>query len=111
MKSYDETMAGLGEEYEKQHTEFQQEKKQLAEQFFQRVMDILSKENIKYEPKAVAEVINKFFPDWRKVLNELQRYSASGKIDAGILLDISEVNIKLPANNSPKALPLLGGPA
>ena len=70
------------------------EKKQLAEQFFQRVMDILSKENIKYEPKAVAEVINKFFPDWRKVLNELQRYSASGKIDAGILLDISEVNIK-----------------
>ena len=70
------------------------EKKQLAEQFFQRVMDILSKENIKYEPKAVAEVINKFFPDWRKVLNELQRYSASGKIYAGILLDISEVNIK-----------------
>ena len=70
------------------------EKQQLAEQFFQRVMDILSKENVKFEPKAVAEVINKFFPDWRKVLNELQRYSASGKIDAGILLDISEVNIK-----------------
>tara|TARA_A100000164_G_C21494541_1_gene579540 strand:- start:50 stop:628 length:579 start_codon:yes stop_codon:yes gene_type:complete len=70
------------------------EKQQLAEQFFQRVMDILSKENVKFEPKAVAEVINKFFPDWRKVLNELQRYSASGRIDAGILLDISEVNIK-----------------
>ena len=57
-------------------------------------MDILSKEDIKYEPKAVAEVINKFFPDWRKVLNELQRYSSSGRIDAGILVDISEVNIK-----------------
>ena len=70
------------------------EREQLAKQFFKRVMDILSKEDIKYEPKAVAEVINKFFPDWRKVLNELQRYSSSGRIDAGILVDISEVNIK-----------------
>ena len=70
------------------------EKKELAEQFFKRVLDILSKEEVKYEPKAVAEVINKFFPDWRKVLNELQRYSASGRIDAGILVDLSDVNIK-----------------
>ena len=70
------------------------EKKELAEQFFKRVLDILSKEEIKYEPKAVAEVINKFFPDWRRVINELQRYSVSGKIDAGILVDISEINIK-----------------
>ena len=38
--------------------------------------------------------MNKFFPDWRRVLNELQRYSASGTIDAGVLVDISEVNIK-----------------
>ena len=70
------------------------EKKELAEQFFKRVLDILSKEEVKCEPKAVAEVINKFFPDWRKVLNELQRYSASGRIDAGILIDLSDVNIK-----------------
>ena len=70
------------------------EKKELAEQFFKRVLDILSKEEVKCEPKAVAEVINKFFPDWRKVLNELQRYSASGRIDAGILVDLSDVNIK-----------------
>ena len=70
------------------------EKKELAEQFFKRVLDILSKEEIKYEPKAVAEVINKFFPDWRRVINELQRYSVSGRIDAGILVDISEINIK-----------------
>ena len=41
----------------------------------------------------MAELINKYFPDWRRVLNELQRYSASGKIDAGILVNISEVNI------------------
>ena len=70
------------------------EKKELAEQFFQRVMNILVVEEIKFEPKAVAEVINKFFPDWRRVINELQRYSVSGRIDAGILVDISEVNIK-----------------
>ena len=41
----------------------------------------------------VAELINKHFPDWRRTLNELQRYSASGKIDAGILVNLSEVNI------------------
>jgi DNA polymerase III delta prime subunit len=70
------------------------EKKELAEQFFQRVMNVLVVEDVKFEPKAVAEVINKFFPDWRRVLNELQRYSVSGRIDAGILVDISEVNIK-----------------
>ena len=70
------------------------EKKELAEQFFKRVMNVLVVEDVKFEPKAVAEVINKFFPDWRRVLNELQRYSVSGKIDAGILVDISEVNIK-----------------
>ena len=70
------------------------EKKELAEQFFKRVMDILVEEDIKFEPKAVAEVINKFFPDWRRVINELQRYSVSGRIDAGILVDISEINIK-----------------
>jgi DNA polymerase III delta prime subunit len=70
------------------------EKKELAEQFFRRVMNVLVVEEIKFEPKAVAEVINKFFPDWRRVLNELQRYSVSGRIDAGILVDISEVNIK-----------------
>ena len=70
------------------------EKKELAEQFFRRVMNVLVVEDIKFEPKAVAEVINKFFPDWRRVLNELQRYSVSGRIDAGILVDISEINIK-----------------
>ena len=55
--------------------------------------DILNKENVKFEPKAVAELMNKFFPDWRRVLNELQRYSVSGKIDAGVLVNISESNI------------------
>ena len=70
-----------------------EQKPKLASRFFARVGDILNKENIEFEPKAVAELMNKFFPDWRRVLNELQRYSASGKIDAGILVNLSEVNI------------------
>ena len=70
------------------------EKQQLAAEFMQRVMAILEHEEVIYDKRVVAEVINKYFPDWRRVLNELQRYSVSGKIDAGILVDIAEVNIK-----------------
>lgn len=66
----------------------------LAGQFFKRVQNILSTENIEYDPAVVAEVINKHFPDWRRVLNELQRYSAIGKIDSGILANMTENNIK-----------------
>ena len=70
-----------------------EQKPKLARRFFARVGDILNSEGVKFEPKAVAELMNKFFPDWRRVLNELQRYSASGQIDAGILVNISESNI------------------
>ena len=70
------------------------EKPKLASQFFKRVEIILQEKNVKYDKRVVAEVINKHFPDWRRVLNELQRYSVSGTIDAGILVNISEVNIK-----------------
>ena len=70
------------------------ERIKLAESFFKRVQDILGQEQIKSQPKAVAELINKFFPDWRRCLNELQRYSASGQIDAGILVNLSTENIK-----------------
>ena len=66
----------------------------LAESFFKRVQDILGQEQIKFEPKAIAELINKYFPDWRRCLNELQRYSTSGQIDAGILVNLSSENIK-----------------
>ena len=69
------------------------EKPKLASDFFSRVKMILSDENVKFDQKAVAELLNKYFPDWRRVLNELQRYSASGQIDAGILVNLSEVNI------------------
>ena len=70
------------------------ERIKLAEKFFGRVQDILSQEQIKFEPKAIAELINKFFPDWRRCLNELQRYASSGQIDAGILVNLSSENIK-----------------
>ena len=69
------------------------DKPKLAAEFFSRVQTILKDENVKVDQKAVAELLNKYFPDWRRVLNELQRYSASGQIDAGILVNLSEVNI------------------
>lgn len=65
----------------------------LASQFLVRVCDILDKEKIEYDKKVVAEVIKKYFPDWRRVLNELQRYAASGKIDTGILTAIVDSDI------------------
>ena len=70
------------------------EKPKLAGEFFHRVQDVLKTEQVQFEPKAVAGVVEKHFPDWRRVLNELQRYSASGMIDSGILVNISETNMK-----------------
>ena len=67
------------------------DKPTIAAQFFSRINFILKKENIKSDKKVVAELINKHFPDWRRVLNECQRYSVGGKIDSGILATFSEV--------------------
>jgi DNA polymerase III delta prime subunit len=66
----------------------------LATQFLKRVEIILNQEQVHYERAVVASVIQKFFPDWRRCLNELQRYSASGKIDSGILTDMNDISIK-----------------
>ena len=63
----------------------------LAANFFNRIKDILDQESVKYDPKVIVELINKYFPDWRRVLNELQRYSVGGSIDSGILAAFSEV--------------------
>lgn len=70
-----------------------EERQQMAAQFYKRVCGILDTERVKYDAKAVAGVITKHFPDFRRVLNELQRYSATGSIDTGILTNISEENI------------------
>jgi DNA polymerase III delta prime subunit len=70
------------------------DKPKLAGRFMKRMTGILQKENVEFEEKVVAELIMKHFPDWRRVLNELQRYSATGKIDTGILANISSDNFK-----------------
>ena len=69
-------------------------KNQLAHEFMGRVGSILKEEKIGFDEKVIAELIMKHFPDWRRVLNELQRYSVSGTIDSGILVNIAEVNMK-----------------
>ena len=66
----------------------------VAAKFFKRLQEILTAENVTFDNKVVAELLNKHFPDYRRVLNELQRYSSSGVIDAGILSSISDDNIK-----------------
>ena len=60
----------------------------LARKFMKRMEYILTEEDIEYDSKALAEVIMKFIPDWRRCINELQRYSANGIIDIGILSSI-----------------------
>ena len=69
-------------------------KAKMASLFFKRVEHILSEENIPYDKEVVAAVITKHFPDNRRILNELQRYSVSGSIDKGILSSVSEVQIQ-----------------
>jgi len=69
------------------------DKPTIAAQFFSRINHILDKENIKSDKKVVAELISKHFPDWRRVLNECQRYSVGGEIDSGILASFSDVSI------------------
>lgn len=69
------------------------EKSKMAGQFFKRLQMILSFENVDYEDKVLAELIKKHFPDFRRVINELQRYSKFGKIDTGVLVQIADVAI------------------
>jgi len=69
-------------------------KAELAGMFMTRLTYILEQENVKAEPQVVAELIMKYIPDWRRVINEFQRYGMSGTIDAGILVSLSETSIK-----------------
>jgi len=69
------------------------ERQEIAASFFKRVKIILDEESIKYDNKVLVELINKHFPDWRRVLNEIQRYSSGGAIDAGILATFSDVKV------------------
>jgi len=70
------------------------ERPTLAKQILQRVKGILDAEGVAYDDKVLVELIMKHFPDFRRILNELQRYSVSGKIDVGILIQLGEIKIK-----------------
>ncbi|WJZ48003.1 sliding clamp loader [Synechococcus phage DSL-LC03] len=63
----------------------------LAMGFLQRLQQILDIENVKYDQKVLAQIVKRYFPDWRRVINECQRYSVSGEIDSGILTAFSEI--------------------
>ena len=69
------------------------EKTQLAGSFFKRLQDILDAEGVRFDQRVLAELINKHFPDWRRVLNECQRYSVGGEIDSGILASFSDISV------------------
>jgi DNA polymerase III delta prime subunit len=69
------------------------QKAQLAGAFFKRLQGILDQERIEYEDKVLAELVSKHFPDFRRVLNECQRYSTGGKIDSGILASFSDISV------------------
>lgn len=71
------------------------DKNELAGLFFKRVIEILNAEGVAYDKKVVVNVILKYFPDFRRTINELQRYSASGKIDEGIFVDLKAESIDL----------------
>ena len=69
------------------------EKEAMAMHFMQRLQHILGIENVEYENEVLAELIMKYFPDFRRTINELQRYSVSGKIDSGILVNVNDISV------------------
>ena len=70
------------------------EKAKMAAAFFKRIQSILQSEKVEYDDAVIAELIKKHFPDFRRIINELQRYAQFGKIDAGILSQIGDVSIE-----------------
>lgn len=70
------------------------DQKEILTHFYKRVTSILKEENVSFDKIVVGEFIKKYYPDWRRIINELQRYSATGAIDAGILTSFQEISIK-----------------
>jgi DNA polymerase III delta prime subunit len=69
------------------------ERAKLAGSFFKRLQNILDSENIEYDQKVLVEIVSKHFPDFRRVINECQRYSVGGKIDTGILATFVDISV------------------
>jgi DNA polymerase III delta prime subunit len=70
------------------------DKPKIASNFYRRIVEILNNESVTFDQKVVAELVTKHFPDFRRILNELQRYSVSGTIDTGILINLGEESFK-----------------
>ena len=70
------------------------QKPAIAGMFFKRLMDILTAGNVAFDKAVLAQLVERYFPDWRRVLNECQRYSVSGSIDAGVLVNLGDNNVK-----------------
>jgi DNA polymerase III delta prime subunit len=70
-----------------------EDKPKVAARFFKRITEILTNEEVTFDPKVVAKLVEKYFPDYRRCLNELQRYSVGGTIDEGMLTSIADVNM------------------
>lgn len=70
------------------------ERPKIAAGFFKRIQSILKEEGVSYDDKVLIALIERYFPDFRKILNEIQRYSGSGSIDTGILSDLSDVDVQ-----------------
>jgi DNA polymerase III delta prime subunit len=69
------------------------EKPKLAAEFMKRINEILTTEKIEYDTSAIVGLINKYFPDFRRTLNEIQRYSSGGKVDSGILANVADIKV------------------
>ena len=65
----------------------------LQGQFFTRLKTILTNENVEYEDKVLAKITKRYYPDWRRLINECQRYAATGAITSAILVDVADVNL------------------
>jgi DNA polymerase III delta prime subunit len=66
----------------------------LASQFMKRIINVLNTERITFDKSVVAELISKYVPDWRRVINELQRYSVNGSIDTGVFVNLNDSSVK-----------------
>ena len=66
---------------------------ELQGQFFVRLKEILEEQNVEYEDKVLAKVVKRYYPDWRRLINECQRFAASGSINTAILADVADINL------------------
>ena len=65
----------------------------LQGEFFTRLKTILTNEKVQFEDKVLAKLVKRYYPDWRRLINECQRYAATGSIDTAILVDVADVNL------------------